>query len=189
MPAGGVSTGSGVGASKIDRVVGVAKAYTSRVGDGPFPTELFDADGNFIREAGHEYGTVTGRPRRIGWFDAVVVNHARRVAGVTDLALNSIDVLTGLKTVKICTAYDLNGETITRYPASLKELAACKPIYEELPGWDEDITGAKTLADLPANARNYVARIAELINVDLLTFSVGPDREQTNVLADVWQKF
>ena len=188
-PAGGVSTGSGVGASKIDRVVGVAKAYTSRVGDGPFPTELFDADGNFIREAGHEYGTVTGRPRRIGWFDAVVVNHARRVAGVTDLALNSIDVLTGLKTVKICTAYDLNGETITRYPASLKELAACKPIYEELPGWDEDITGAKTLADLPANARYYVARIAELINVDLLTFSVGPDREQTNVLADVWQKF
>lgn len=188
-PAGGVTTGSGVGASKIDRVVGVAKAYTSRVGDGPFPSELFDDDGSFIREAGHEYGTVTGRPRRIGWFDAVVVNHARRVAGVTDLALNSIDVLTGLKTVKICTAYDLNGETITRYPASLKELAACKPVYEELPGWDEDITGAKTLADLPVNARNYVQRIVELTHADLLTFSVGPDREQTNVLADIWQKF
>lgn len=188
-PAGGVTTGSGVGASKIDRVVGVAKAYTSRVGDGPFPSELFDDDGNFIREAGHEYGTVTGRPRRIGWFDAVVVNHARRVAGVTDLALNSIDVLTGLKTVKICTAYDLNGETITRYPASLKELAACKPIYEELPGWDEDITGAKTLADLPENARNYVQRIVELTKADLLTFSVGPDREQTNVLEDIWKKF
>lgn len=188
-PAGGVTIGAGVGASKIDRVVGVAKAYTSRVGDGPFPTELHDADGDFIREAGHEYGTVTGRPRRIGWFDAVVVRHARRVAGITDLSLNSIDVLTGLKTVKICTAYERNGETIYHYPASLKQLAECKPVYEEMPGWDEDITGAKTLADLPEAARNYVLRIAELINVDLLTFSVGPDRDQTNILANIWDKF
>jgi adenylosuccinate synthase len=188
-PAGGVTIGAGVGASKIDRVVGVAKAYTSRVGDGPFPTELFDQDGDFIREAGHEYGTVTGRPRRIGWFDAVVVRHARRVAGITDLCLNSIDVLTGLKTVKICTAYERNGETIYHYPASLKQLAECQPIYEELPGWDEDITGAKTLADLPEAARNYIQRIAELIGVDLLTFSVGPDREQTNILENIWDKF
>lgn len=188
-PAGGVTIGAGVGASKIDRVVGVAKAYTSRVGDGPFPTELDDEDGNFIREAGHEYGTVTGRPRRVGWFDAVVVRHSRRVAGVTDLCLNSIDVLTGLKTVKICTAYERNGETIYHYPASLKQLAECKPVYEEMPGWDEDITGAKTLADLPEAARNYVKRIAELINVDLLTFSVGPDRDQTNILENIWDKF
>ncbi|WP_204122326.1 adenylosuccinate synthase [Lacticaseibacillus mingshuiensis] len=188
-PAGGVTIGAGVGASKIDRVVGVAKAYTSRVGDGPFPTEQLNADGDFIREAGHEYGTVTGRPRRIGWFDAVVVRHSRRVAGVTDLCLNSVDVLTGLKTVKICTAYERNGETIYHYPASLKELAECKPVYEEMPGWDEDITKAKTLADLPVNARHYIERIAELINVDLLTFSVGPDRDQTNILANIWDKF
>lgn len=188
-PAGGVSTGTGVGASRIDRVVGVAKAYTSRVGDGPFPTELNNETGDFIRNAGHEFGTVTGRPRRIGWFDAVVVNHAKRVAGVTDLCLNCLDVLTGLDTLRICTAYEKpNGEIIKRFPASLKELADCKPVYEELPGWQEDITGAKTLADLPEAARKYTERLAELIGVDLLTFSVGPDRDQTNVLQDIWSK-
>lgn len=186
-PAGGVTIGSGVGASKINRVVGVAKAYTSRVGDGPFPTEQMNADGDFIREAGHEYGTVTKRPRRIGWFDAVVLRHAKRVAGITDLCLNSIDVLTGLKTVKICKAYIRNGETIYHYPASLKELAKCEPVYEEMPGWDEDITGAKTLSDLPENARNYVQRIQELVGVPLATFSVGPDRTQTNILYNVWE--
>lgn len=187
-PAGGVTVGAGVGASKIDRVVGVAKAYTSRVGDGPFPTELLDDTGDFIRNAGHEFGTVTGRPRRIGWFDAVVVRHSRRVAGITDLCLNSIDVLTGLDTVKICVAYERDGERIENYPASLKFLSECKPVYEELPGWKEDITHAKTLADLPENARHYVERIAELLGVDLLTFSVGPDRDQTNVIANVWDK-
>ena len=188
-PAGGVSTGSGVGPSRIDRVVGVVKAYTSRVGDGPFPTEQLNETGDFIRNAGHEFGTVTGRPRRIGWFDAVVVNHAKRVAGVTDLCINSIDVLTGLDTLRICTAYKKpDGEIITRFPASLKELADCTPVYEDMPGWTEDITGAKTLADLPEAARNYTKRIAELIGVDLLTFSVGPDRDQTNVLEDVWAK-
>ncbi|MCD2255864.1 adenylosuccinate synthase [Agrilactobacillus fermenti] len=187
-PAGGVTIGSGVGASKIDRVVGVAKAYTSRVGDGPFPTEQLNAEGDYIRDAGHEYGTVTKRPRRIGWFDTVVLRHSKRVAGITDLCLNSIDVLTGLKTVKICKAYERNGEEIYHYPASLKELAQCKPIYEELPGWDEDITGAKTLADLPENARNYVKRIEELVGVPVATFSVGPDREQTNILYNVWDQ-
>lgn len=188
-PAGGVSTGSGVGPSRIDRVVGVVKAYTSRVGDGPFPTEQLNETGDFIRNAGHEFGTVTGRPRRIGWFDAVVVNHAKRVAGVTDLCINSIDVLTGLDTLRICTAYKKsNGDVITRFPASLQELADCTPVYEEMPGWTEDITGAKTLEDLPEAARNYTKRIAELIGVDLLTFSVGPDRDQTNVLEDIWSK-
>lgn len=188
-PAGGVSSGSGVGPSRIDHVVGVVKAYTSRVGDGPFPTELLDETGDFIRNAGHEFGTVTGRPRRIGWFDAVVVNHAKRVAGVTDLCINSIDVLTGLDTLRICTAYKKsNGEVINRFPASLNELADCTPIYEDMPGWQEDITGAKTLEDLPEAARNYTKRIAELIGVDLLTFSVGPDRDQTNVLEDIWAK-
>lgn len=187
-PAGGVTVGAGVGASKIDRVVGVAKAYTSRVGDSPFPTELLDKTGDFIRNAGHEFGTVTGRPRRIGWFDAVVVRHSRRVAGITDLCLNSIDVLTGLDKVKICVAYERDGERVENYPASLKFLSECKPVYEELPGWQEDITKAKTLDDLPENARRYVERITELLGVDLLTFSVGPDRDQTNVLENVWDK-
>ena len=187
-PAGGVTVGAGVGASKIDRVVGVAKAYTSRVGDGPFPTELLDKTGDFIRNAGHEFGTVTGRPRRIGWFDAVVVRHSRRVAGITDLCLNSIGVLTGLDKVKICVAYERDGERVENYPASLKFLSECKPVYEELPGWQEDITKAKTLDDLPENARRYVERITELLGVDLLTFSVGPDRDQTNVLENVWDK-
>ena len=184
--AGGVTIGSGVGPSKINKVVGVCKAYTSRVGDGPFPTELFDETGNQIREVGREYGTTTGRPRRVGWFDSVVMRHSKRVSGITNLSLNSIDVLSGLETVKICTAYELDGELIYHYPASLKELNRCKPVYEELPGWSEDITGCKTLADLPENARNYVHRISELVGVRISTFSVGPDRNQTNILESVW---
>lgn len=185
--AGGVTIGSGVGPSKIEKVVGVCKAYTSRVGDGPFPTELHDEVGNRIREVGREYGTTTGRPRRIGWFDSVVMRHSKRVSGITDLSLNSIDVLSGLETVKICTAYKLpNGELIEYYPASLKVLAACEPVYEELPGWIEDITGCRTLGELPENARNYVRRIQELVGVRISTFSVGPDRNQTNVLESVW---
>lgn len=184
--AGGVTIGSGVGPSKINKVVGVCKAYTSRVGDGPFPTELFDETGEQIREVGREYGTTTGRPRRVGWFDSVVMRHSKRVSGITNLSLNSIDVLSGLETVKICTAYELDGELIYHYPASLKELNRCKPIYEELPGWSEDITGCKTLAELPENARNYVRRISELVGVRISTFSVGPDRTQTNILESVW---
>ena len=184
--AGGVTIGSGVGPSKIDRVVGVCKAYTSRVGDGPFPTELFDETGDRIREIGREFGTVTGRPRRVGWFDTVVMRHSKRVSGLTNLSLNSIDVLSGLKTVKICTAYELDGQEIYHYPASLKELARCQPIFEELPGWEEDITTCKTLEDLPENARNYVRRVSELVGVRISTFSVGPDRNQTNVLESVW---
>lgn len=184
--AGGVTSGSGVGPSKIDRVVGVCKAYTSRVGDGPFPTELFDETGEQIRKIGREYGTVTGRPRRVGWFDTVVMRHSKRVSGITNLSLNSIDVLSGIATVKICTAYELDGKIINHYPASLKELARCKPIFEELPGWKEDITMCKNLAELPENARNYVQRISELVGVRISTFSVGPDRNQTNVLENVW---
>lgn len=184
--AGGVTIGSGVGPSKIDKVVGVCKAYTSRVGDGPFPTELFDDTGAKIREIGREFGTVTGRPRRVGWFDTVVMRHSKRVSGITNLSLNSIDVLSGLPIVKICTAYELDGKEIYHYPASLKELARCKPIFEELPGWEEDITDCKSLADLPENARNYVHRVSELVGVRVSTFSVGPDRNQTNVLESVW---
>jgi adenylosuccinate synthase len=185
--AGGVTIGSGVGPSKINKVVGVCKAYTSRVGDGPFPTELFDEIGSRIREVGREYGTTTGRPRRVGWFDSVVMRHSKRVSGITNLSLNSIDVLTGLETIKICVAYRKpNGEEISHYPASLVELGQCKPVYEELPGWSENITGCRSLEELPENARNYVRRISELVGVRISTFSVGPDREQTNILESVW---
>ncbi|MRH44382.1 adenylosuccinate synthase [Aquibacillus halophilus] len=184
--AGGVTIGSGVGPSKIDHVVGVSKAYTTRVGDGPFPTELDNEIGIQIREVGREYGTTTGRPRRVGWFDSVVVRHARRVSGITDLSLNSIDVLTGIENLKICTAYRYNGEIINEFPASLKVLAECVPVYEELPGWDEDITGVKSLDQLPENARHYLERISQLTGIPLSIFSVGPDRTQTNVVRSVY---
>ncbi|PKR83468.1 adenylosuccinate synthase [Heyndrickxia camelliae] len=185
--AGGVTIGSGVGPTKINHVVGVAKAYTSRVGDGPFPTELKDEIGNRIREVGREYGTTTGRPRRVGWFDSVVVRHARRVSGLTDLSLNSIDVLTGLDTVKICVAYKYKDQIIEEFPASLKILEQCEPVYEELPGWTEDITGCKSLDELPANARHYLERVSQLTGIPLSIFSVGPDRSQTNVIYSVWR--
>lgn len=184
--AGGVCIGSGVGPTKINQVIGVAKAYTSRVGDGPFPTELKDAVGDRIREVGNEYGTTTGRPRRVGWFDSVVVRHARRVSGITGLSLNSIDVLTGLPVVKICTAYRYKGELIDEYPASLEVLNKCEAVYEELPGWDEDISGAKTLSDLPVNARRYVERVSELTGIPIAIFSVGRRREQTNQVLPIY---
>ncbi len=186
--AGGVTIGSGVGPSKIKHVVGVSKAYTTRVGDGPFPTELDNEVGNQIREVGREYGTTTGRPRRVGWFDSVVVRHARRVSGITDLSLNSIDVLTGIDTLKICVAYKYKGEIIKEFPASLKVLAECEPVYEEMPGWKEDITGAKTLSDLPVNARHYLERVSQLTGIPLSIFSVGPDRSQTNVVRSVYSE-
>lgn len=184
--AGGVTIGSGVGPSKINHVVGVCKAYTTRVGDGPFPTELHDEIGHQIREVGREYGTTTGRPRRVGWFDSVVVRHARRVSGITDLSLNSIDVLTGIETLKICVAYKYKGEVIEEFPASLKVLAQCEPVYEEMPGWTEDITGVKKLDELPENARHYVERVSQLTGIPLSVFSVGPDRNQTNVIRSVY---
>ncbi|WP_456277212.1 adenylosuccinate synthase [Bacillus sp. AK128] len=184
--AGGVTIGNGVGPSKIKHVVGVSKAYTTRVGDGPFPTEMHDEIGHQIREVGREYGTTTGRPRRVGWFDSVVVRHARRVSGITDLSLNSIDVLTGIEKLKICVAYQYNGQIIEEFPASLKVLAQCEPVYEELPGWTEDITGVKSINDLPENARHYLERISQLTGIPLSIFSVGPDRSQTNLLRSVY---
>ncbi|WP_339060777.1 adenylosuccinate synthase [Tepidibacillus marianensis] len=185
--AGGVTIGSGVGPTKIHHVIGVAKAYTTRVGDGPFPTELNDEIGHQIREVGREYGTTTGRPRRVGWFDSVVVRHARRVSGITELSLNSIDVLTGIPTLKICVAYRYHGEVIENYPANLNILSKCEPIYEELPGWTEDITGVRNLNDLPVNARHYLERISQLTGISLAIFSVGPDRDQTNMLRGVFE--
>lgn len=184
--AGGVSIGAGVGPTKINHVVGVAKAYTTRVGDGPFPSELLGETGDRIREAGNEYGTTTGRPRRVGWFDSVVVRHARRVSGITDLSINSLDVLTGIDAIKICVAYEYKGKVLEEFPASLNVLAACQPVFEEMPGWHEDITGAKSLDDLPANARHYLERITELTGISLSIFSVGPDRTQTNLIRGVY---
>lgn len=185
--AGGVCIGSGVGPSKIEEVIGVAKSYTTRVGDGPFPTELDNEVGHFIREAGHEYGTTTGRPRRVGWFDSVVVRHARRVSGITGLSLNSLDVLTGLETVKICTSYKYKDQVIDYYPANLKMLAECEAIYEEMPGWSEDITQCKTLEDLPETTRNYVKRVSELTGIPISIFSVGRNREQTNQVRPIYR--
>lgn len=185
--AGGVCTGVGVGPNKINTVVGICKAYSTRVGAGPFPTELTDEIGDQIRETGHEYGTVTGRPRRVGWFDSVAMRHTRRVSGLSCLSLNLLDVLTGLKTVKICKAYKLDGKEIDYYPASLKELDRCEPVYEELSGWDEDITGVKKFEDLPVNAQNYLKRISELSETPLATVSVGADRIQTIIVKDPWE--
>ena len=185
--AGGAATGAGVGPNKLQTVVGICKAYTTRVGEGPFPTELFDEVGDQLRETGHEYGTVTGRPRRIGWFDSVAMRHAVRVDGINYLSLNLLDVLTGQKTIKIATAYELDGKQIDFYPASLKQLAAAKPVYEELPGWDEDITHAKQISDLPANAQAFLKRVEELTHAKLATVSVGPDRDQTIIVNDPWK--
>jgi len=184
--AGGVTIGSGVGPTKIHQVIGVAKAYTTRVGDGPFPTELTDAIGDHIREVGAEYGTTTGRPRRIGWFDSVVVRHARRVSGITGLAITKLDTLTGLDTLRICTAYKYNGEVLDSFPANLNILAKCEPVYEELPGWKEDITGVRNLNDLPENARHYMERISQLTGIPMSIFSVGPDREQTVIVRGIY---
>jgi adenylosuccinate synthase len=184
--AGGVCTGVGVGPNKIQTVVGICKAYSTRVGAGPFPTELTDEIGDKIRETGHEYGTVTGRPRRVGWFDSVAMRHARRVSGLTCLSLNLLDVFSGLDKVKICTSYELDGKQIDYYPASLKELERCKPIYEEFPGWDEDITKVKKFSDLPINAQNYLKRVSELSETPLATVSVGADRIQTIIVKDPW---
>ena len=184
--AGGVCTGVGVGPNKINTVVGICKAYSTRVGAGPFPSELTDEIGDQIRETGHEYGTVTGRPRRVGWFDSVAMLHARRVSGISCLSLNLLDVLTGLKTIKICKAYKLDGKVIDYYPASLKELERCEPVYDELPGWDDDITGVKKFEDLPENAQNYLKRVSELSQTPLATVSVGADRIQTIIVKNPW---
>lgn len=185
--AGGVTIGTGVGPTKIDAVIGVCKAYTSRVGEGPYPTELNDATAHHIREIGREYGTTTGRPRRVGWFDSVVMAHSCRISGITKLCLNSIDVLSGLDTLKICTGYQTpDGNLIHYYPASLEALSQMTPVYETLPGWSEDITHIQQYDQLPTNAKRYVERISELVGAPIATVSVGPDRSQTLILDSIW---
>ncbi len=175
---GGALTGLGIGPQHIDRVVGVAKAYCTRVGNGPFPTELFDATGDHLREAGHEFGTTTGRPRRCGWLDSVALRYAARVNGFTELVVTKLDVLSGLEELKIAVAYDLDGQTSNAMPRYTPTFDRVTPIYETLPGWTSDISDIRTFAELPENARHYIERIAELVGVPITLISVGPEREQ-----------
>jgi adenylosuccinate synthase len=177
--AGSACANLGVGPVMVDNVVGVIKAYITRVGEGPMPTELKDEIGERMREMGAEFGTTTGRPRRCGWFDAVLGLKSVYLNGYTELALTKLDVLTGLDKIKICVGYDLDGEKIGYPPESTVQLARCKPIYDEMPGWTEDITAAEVYDDLPQNARDYVERLEDLLGVDVSAVSVGPGREQT----------
>ena len=176
--AGGVTTGVGVSPRKIERILGVMKAYVTRVGEGPFPTEQDNEIGEKLRAIGHEYGATTGRPRRCGWLDAVVGKYAVDINGLTDVVMTKIDVLSGHKTVKICTAYDINGELYYAPPASIEKLAIAKPVYEELPGWDEDISQITNYDELPENCKKYIKRCEELIKAPISMVSVGPDRVQ-----------
>ncbi|MBM4307198.1 MAG: adenylosuccinate synthase [Deltaproteobacteria bacterium] len=177
--AGNACAGSGIGPTMIDSVVGVAKAYTTRVGEGPFPTELKDEIGEKIREKGGEYGATTGRPRRCGWFDAVVVNHAIRINGVLEVAITKLDVLNDFDKVKICVGYRVNGKVIQHVPSNLKILEHCEPVYEEMDGWRREIKGAKKISDLPVQAQRYLKRIEELIHVKITMVSVGSERNET----------
>jgi len=177
--AGGACTGSGIGPRRIDKVIAVVKAYTTRVGEGPFPTELLDADGEALRAHGHEFGTTTGRPRRCGWYDAVIARYAARVNGVTDFVLTKLDVLTGWETIPVCVAYEVDGKRFDEMPMTQTDFHHAKPVYEHLAGWTEDITGARTFADLPATAQAYVRRLEELSGAPFASIGVGPDREQT----------
>ena len=177
--AGGALTGTGVGPTTIDRVLGISKAYVSRVGSGPFPTELHDEIGEKMVEIGGEYGTVTGRRRRCGWLDAVALRYAVRVSGITELALMKLDVLSAFEQVKIATGYTSLGDRYDEFPRQQRVLYNCSPLYEELPGWQSDITGVRSFADLPAEARAYVARIEELVEVPISMISVGPERGAT----------
>ncbi|QWW19801.1 adenylosuccinate synthase [Schaalia sp. 19OD2882] len=179
--AGGALTGSGVGPTRIDAVVGVAKAYTTRVGEGPFPTELTDEVGRALRQKGGEFGVTTGRPRRCGWFDAVVVRHATRVNGLTDICLTKLDVLTGYETIPVCVAYEVDGVRTEEMPLDQSGFHHAVPVYENLPGWEEDITGVRSFEDLPANARAYVTRLEELSRCAISSIGVGPGREATIV--------
>ncbi|WP_406234227.1 adenylosuccinate synthase [Nocardia sp. NBC_01009] len=182
---GGAAVGAGVGPNKINTVLGILKCYTTRVGSGPFPTELFDNYGEFLAKQGGEVGVTTGRARRCGWFDAVIARYATRVNGVTDYFLTKLDVLSSLETVPICVAYEIDGERVEQMPTTQTEFHHAKPIYEEMPGWWEDISQAKTFEELPANAQAYVLRLEELSGARISCIGVGPGRDQTIVRHDV----
>ena len=176
---GGVCSGAGVGPRHIHEVIGISKAYTTRVGSGPFPTELTGPEGEKLRQDGDEYGATTGRPRRCGWFDAVAVRHAVRLNGLTGIALTKLDVLTGLPKIRVCTAYQAGARLLRHFPASLKVMESLEPVWEEFEGWQEPVSGARSVADLPANARRYMQRLEELVETEIVIASIGPDRDQT----------
>lgn len=185
--AGGACTGAGVGPTQIDKVVGVIKAYSTRVGEGPFPTELPEDLVSLLRDGrGREYGVTTGRPRRCGWFDGVIAEYSVRVNGVSDLAVMKLDVLDKLQTIRICTGYRYRNSILKEFPASLKVLAQCTPVYRELPGWLSDTTGCKEFKDLPVNAQNYLNVIAELAQAPLAMVSVGWKRDETIIIRNIW---
>ena len=182
--AGQAATGVGVGPGAIDFVLGIVKAYTTRVGEGPFPAELFDADGQRLGERGHEFGTVTGRKRRCGWFDAALVRQTCATSGMSGIALTKLDVLDGFSTLKICVAYELDGERLEYLPTAADQQARCKPIYEEMAGWSDTTAGARSWAELPAGAIKYVRRVEELIQCPVALLSTSPEREDTILVTD-----
>ncbi len=182
--AGGACTGSGIGPTQISSVIGIVKAYTTRVGSGPFPTELFDEDGEKLRTIGGEIGVTTGRARRCGWYDALIARYAVRVNGLTDFFLTKLDVLTGWEKIPVCVAYDIDGKRVEDLPASQSDFHHAIPIYEYLPGWSEDIRGARKLSDLPANARAYVKFLEEISGAPMSAIGVGPDRDETIVVKE-----
>lgn len=179
---GNACCGAGIGPKEITGVIGIVKAYTTRVGRGPFPTELFDEIGDTIQKKGAEFGATTGRKRRCGWLDTVLLQNAVRLNGLTGLVITKLDVLDGLESLKICTGYEYNGETLYDFPANLKIIGACKPVFETLPGWPEDISGLRKLENLPKNARRYLDRIEELLETPIDIVSVGPGREETIIV-------
>jgi adenylosuccinate synthase len=183
--AGGASTGSGIGPTKITRVIGILKAYTTRVGSGPFPTELFDEDGDALRKIGGEVGVTTGRNRRCGWFDAPIARYAVRVNGLTDFFLTKLDVLTGWEKIPVCVAYEVDGVRVDELPASQTDFHHAKPIYEYLPGWKENISKAKSVADLPKNAQEYVKFLEKVSGAPISAIGVGPGRDETIVVKDL----
>ncbi len=176
---GGACTGLGIPPTSIDRVIGIVKAYCTRVGNGPFPTELHDADGERLRENGHEFGATTGRPRRCGWLDLVALNYTTMINGISEYAITKIDVLSGFDEIKVCTAYRYDGKTTSRFPSETQTLEKVEPVYETLPGWKEDITEVEHIDDLPSAARDYLNFISERTGVDIRMISTGPKREQT----------
>ncbi len=185
--AGGVSTGTGVGPRHIHQVIGISKAYTTRVGSGPFPIELHGSEGEILKREGIEFGATTGRPRRCGWFDAVAVRHAVRISGITGLALTKLDVLTGFKKIPMCVAYRYDGKVHEEFPASIRAMQSAQPILEEMDGWDTPLTAVRRFSDLPANAQKYVRRIEKILETEVILVSVGPDREQTVMLKNPFE--
>ena len=183
--AGGACTGSGIGPTRVTRVIGILKAYTTRVGSGPFPTELLDEWGERLRSVGGEVGVTTGRPRRCGWFDAPIARYATRVNGLTDIFLTKLDVLTGIERIPVCVAYDIEGQRITELPMTQTDFHHARPVYEELPGWTEDISGARSIEDLPPNAQAYVRYLEELSGAPISAIGVGQDRDATIAVRDM----